>query len=152
MTRHLGVACDNQSAYLTVADDGCVVDVRPERVTMGSAGDDGQRVTAFLMDVERALLQLGVGAIVIVPPEMTYEARYERVSPRIQMETLVILAAARSGIPAAIVPRATLRSRLGLPRKGRFEDFVSQLVPNPVGRYWTSGRGLAALGALGAVA
>jgi hypothetical protein len=152
MTRHLGVACDNQCCYLTVIEDGHVIDARPERIAMGSAGDDGRRLVAFLADVERALPQLGVSAIVVVPPEVTYEARYERAMPRMQMETLVMLAGARTGMPASIIPRATLRARLWLPRKGWFGDLIVAVVPEPVGHYWTSGRGLAALGAFGVIA
>jgi hypothetical protein len=43
--------------------------------------------------------------------------------------------------------RATLRSRLDLPRTGGIADHVTSVFDTPVGKYWTKKRDLAALAA-----
>ena len=80
-------------------------------------------------------------------PEQTYKDSYARIAPRVTLETLVRLACVRAGIPVEMLHRASARSRLGVPRRGKLEDLVAT-VTDPVGKYWNAGRSLAAAAAL----
>ena len=70
------------------------------------------------------------------------------IAPRAALETLVRLAAVRAGIPIEVLPRPTVRARLGLPRSGDLGSHVEARIPEPVGRYWNAGRNVAGLAAL----
>jgi hypothetical protein len=66
----------------------------------------------------------------------------------VALETLVRVAAVQEGIPIEVLARPTVRSRLGIPRAGELASHVATVVAEPVGRYWTAGRDVAALAAL----
>jgi hypothetical protein len=98
-------------------------------------------------DIERVLAEVRPDQIRILMPEQTYKDSYARIAPRVTLETLVRLACVRAGLPVEMLHRASARSRLGLPRKGRLEDHIPK-VAEPIGKYWNAGRSLAAAAAL----
>jgi hypothetical protein len=94
----------------------------------------------------RALDEIRPVRVGLVLPEGTYRAAYESLVPRLELETLVQLAAVNASIPLQRLPRPTIRSRLGLPRSGSLESHLELALGDQTGSYWSMGRGLAALG------
>jgi hypothetical protein len=64
------------------------------------------------------------------------------------LETLVRLAAANANVDLELLHRNGARARVGMPRRGRFEDHIPSVIPEPVGKYWAAGRRLAAVAAI----
>jgi hypothetical protein len=147
MGRALGVACFKDEILLAVASDGALVADGHEKLTTAAVLEETERLTAMQADIERMLAEVRPDHVRILMPEQTYKDSYGRIAPRVTLETLMRLACVRGGLPVEMLHRASARSRLGVPRRGKLEDHMPQ-VTEPVGRYWNAGRSLAAAAAL----
>lgn len=147
----LGVTCSTGEVNLVVVVDGEVIDGLPERLRPAQGIELGERLLEFIDDVARVLAQVKPDRIALLLPESQQRGTtsYQRVAPRVTLETLLRVAAAREGYPLSLVARATVRAALSLPRKGTLDDHLEAAGPS-VGHYWRDGRGLAALAALAA--
>lgn len=145
----LGAACSTGEVNLAVVADGHVLDGFPERLRPAQGIELGERLLEFIEDVARVLAQVKPDRIALLLPEMQQRGTtsYQRVAPRVTLETLLRVAAARDEYPLSLVPRPTVRAALSLPKKGVLDDHLDA-AGTPVGRYWRDGRGLAALAAL----
>jgi hypothetical protein len=88
------------------------------------------------------------GVVRVLLPEQTYKGSYSSLAPRAALETLVRLASDNGDVPVERLHRNTARARVGMPRGGKFEDHITAIIPEPMGRYWAAGRRLAAVAAI----
>jgi len=145
-SRFLGVNCDPHAAFLAAVEDGVVVDDLPERLKPPEGMELGDRLLEFIDEVRRALGEVGPSRIGLLQPESgKHQPPYRSVTARATIETLVRVAAAQERVPVDLLARSTVRSRLDLPKRGALDAHVEAGMGAPVGRYWTTGRGLAAL-------
>lgn len=147
--RVLGVQCTSKFAFLSVADGGEVVERGPQRLAPAQSTDEDQALWETLDTFGHALDEIKPDRICLLLPGTGENARQSHGywAPRVELETLVRMAAARRDMPVERMARATVQTRLGVARKGKFEDLVRPVVPE-LGRYWTSGRLAAAAAAL----
>ena len=146
--RVLGATCSTAEVHLVVVTDGQVLDGLPERLRPAQGIEMGERLLEFIEDVARVLAQVKPDRIALLLPETQQRGTsYQRVAPRVTLETLLRVAAARNGYPLSLLARPSVRAALGLPKKGALDDYLDT-AGTPVGRYWRDGRGLAALAAL----
>jgi hypothetical protein len=95
------------------------------------------------IDPERvALLLPGTGSHAKQP--------HSTMAPRVELETLLRMAAAKLDLPVDRLAHATVRARLGVTNKGGLEDAVRPVVVE-VGPYWSAGRLGAAAAAMAGV-
>jgi hypothetical protein len=146
--RVMGINCDNAAVYIAVVEDGDVSEGRPERILIPEGLEREDQLGAVFDDVGRVMDEIAPDRIILLRPEPTYSASHEVFTPRITLEALVRLAAARKGISLDRMSRQGLRSSLGLPRKGALDSHLASVLTEPVGGYWRSGRGLAAMAAV----
>ncbi len=144
----LGVNCRKDEVFFAVARDGVLVDGLVERLQAPALLEETERLKAMLDDVSRILEDLKPDSVHILMPEQTYRDSYGRIAPRVALETLVRLAAHDAGTLVETLHRASARARLGMPRSGDFASHIDSVIGDPVGRYWNSGRNLAAAAAL----
>ena len=142
-----GVTCSTGTALLSVVEDGKVVDEPVQRVDVASLLEASAELESTLDELGRAFAQIKPDLVVLLLPEQ-YKGTYHEIAPRAALETLVRLASVRAGIPIDVLPRATVRARLALPKKGKLALHVSERFAVPVGKYWSAGRDVAALAAL----
>lgn len=147
MKRVLGISCASDEAFLCVVDvdnDGVTeaVLVGPQKLAPVTGGDRGDATVRSLEQWESTVRLIKPDVVALLLPEGGQQARrlHSQWAPRCEAETLAILAAGRLKVPVEVLPRATVRSRLGV--KGKLDDEVRQ-VP-AVGKYWAA-RGLAFL-------
>lgn len=147
MASRLGVNCSSKYAFLAIAEDGVIVAHEPERIQPPPGSEESERLSGFYDHFARTLTDLQPDEVCLIMPEN--DPRNRR-APRIAIETIVRLVAVRAQppIPIVVLARHTVRSRLGLPAKGKLIDLVEQVIPEPVGKYWRDARDLAALAAL----
>lgn len=148
MRTALGVECRKDRVLLAVARDGALVDGYAERLDTPSMMEQAERLQGILDAAMRVLAEVRPDVIRILMPEQTYSASYARIAPRVAVETLICLAAYKTSVRVERLARATARSRLGMPRTGRFQDHIAVAVGAPVGKYWNDGRSFAAAAAL----
>lgn len=145
--RALGISCTPNEVLLSMCVDGELVDDEPQKLAPPANLEAGPALWESIDEVARALKALGPDRVGLLLPEANYKATHGKLAPRIVLETLVRLAAAKLGIPTQLLSRPTVRSALGLPRKKGLFHHVDAVFDEPVGQYWTSGRGEAALAA-----
>jgi len=148
--RVIGINCDSSAIYVAVVENGKVSEGRPERVLIPEGLELEDQLLAIFDDVGRVMDEIVPDRIVLLRPESTYSATHEIFTPRITLEALVRLAAAKKGISLDRMSRQGLRATLGLPRRGTLNSHVASILPEPVGGYWSSGRGLSAMAAIAA--
>jgi hypothetical protein len=83
-----------------------------------------------------------------MPEQSRHKQTYQEIAPRVALETLARIAAVEEKIAIEVLPRPTVRSRLGISRADDLASHVGKTIAQPVGRYWTAGRDVAALAAL----
>lgn len=147
--RVLGVQCTAKHAFLSVVEDGNVVKLGPERLAATKSTDEDQALWDTLSTFGTTLDEIHPSRIYLLLPGTGENAKqtHQSWAPRIELETLLRMAAAKRDIPCRRVPRASVLSQLGLPR-GPFEDSVRPVIAEQ-GRYWMAGRLAAAAVALG---
>ena len=133
MGRMLGVACSKEEVFLAVGSDGTLIADEHEKLVTAMVLEETERLQAMHDDVGRMLAEVRPNRVQILMPEQTYKDSYARIAPRVTLETLVRLACVRAGIPVEMLHRASARSRLGVPRRGKLEDLVAT-VTDPVGK------------------
>lgn len=144
----LGVTCSNRSALLSVVTTGEVVDAPVNRIQVALIHEASEELVATLDEIGRALAQVKPELVVLLLPEQSrFKWTYTQIAQRVALETLVRLASVRADIPIEVLPRATVRSRLDLPRTGDLASHVASRIAR-AGPYWADGRNVAALAAL----
>jgi hypothetical protein len=146
----LGINCTTTCAYLALAEDG---EIQPEPSRLEPpAGEESVRLAGLFQDATSLLREQQVDSVALLLPGRggAHQPGYFTVAPRIEIETIIRLAAVTLDIPVVVLERATVRSRHGCGRTGALEDYVDQVIPTSVGKYWNVGRGLAAMAALAA--
>lgn len=147
--RVLGVHCSATHAFLAVADGGVAVAAPPYRLEPAVSTDEEHALWETLDTFAQAIDEVAPDRIHLLLPESGENTKqtHSRWRSRIEMETLLRLAAARRDLPLDRLARATVRSRLGLPARGQF-DVVVRAAIQEVGPYWAAGRANAAAAAL----
>jgi hypothetical protein len=148
--RALGVSCRKDEVMLAVAEGGKLIDDSHQRVQAAALLEATERLQAVKDELSRVLAEVKPDQVRVLMPEQTYEASYGQIAPRAALETAVRLSCADAGIPVEMLHRNSARARLGMDRKGSVESHVPEVIPKPVGKYWSRGRQLAAVAALAA--
>jgi hypothetical protein len=150
MRRVLGVDTSPTEALLALVQGGQVLP-EPERL-LWPAGEATERLIPLLRSIENLLAEHEIDEVAILLPQRTRRVTqgYFGVADRLVLETMIRLGAASKGRSVTLIERATVRARLGCPLSGGLEDYLEKVIPQPVGRYWRAGRGLAAMAALAA--
>lgn len=128
---------------MTVIEDGTVVSGLSERLQPPAGLETGEGLLECVREVQRVLGQTGVERVALLLAEPNSSPSPERTV----LETLIRVAAATESTPVELVSRPTVRSRLGLPRRGSLDSHIAAGAGPPSGRYWNQGRGLAAMAA-----
>jgi hypothetical protein len=148
--RTLGVNGAGDVLYLAAADDGTLVDVEPYTFVEPAGLAAAERYKALRALAEKVVRSSGVERVRILDPELSYQAPVVSVQARIALETLLMLGATDAGVDCARLSRTSLRTVLGLPKKGQIVDMVGD-VTGKVGPHWgPRKRDLAALAAIAA--
>lgn len=147
--RVLGVQCTARFAFMTVVEDGEVVERGPARLAPAQCTDEDKALWETLGTFSTTLDEISPDRVHLLLPGTGDKAKqtHQAMAPRIELETLLRMAAASRNIPVRQVSRASVLSKLGLPRRGKFEDVVRPVVPEQ-GAYWMAGRLAAATAAL----
>lgn len=144
----LGVTCSSTDILCAVVEDSTILQSHIERIEVASLYDASEELEATLTEIGRALAVVKPNLVAMLLPEATYKATHREIAPRVALETLVKLAAARAGVAVETLSRPTVRSRLNLPAKGKLATHVAERIEAPVGKHWSAGRDVAALAAL----
>jgi len=147
--RVLGVHCTAKYAFLSVAEGGLILELGASRLAAAQSTDADAALWETLGSFEDALDEVNPDRIALLLPGTGPNAMgtHAAWAPRVQLETLLRMAAAKRDIPVEQLARAAALSRLNLPRKGKFELVVKPVVPE-TGGYWMAGRLAAAAAAL----
>ena len=147
--RVLGVQCTSKFAFLSVVEDGQVIERGPSRLALAESTDQDQALWETLSTFETALNEISPDCVRLLLPGTGENAKqtYQAWAPRVELATLLRMAAAKRGLPVRQVSRASVLTKLGVPRRGKFEDSVRPAVPEQ-GSYWAAGRLAAAAAAL----
>jgi hypothetical protein len=141
----LGVNVASNVAYIALADGTVVLDTDPPQLDLPGGMDAANRLAEFSSEVLRVFEQLDVTRIRILDAESLYRGTYQSLLPRITIETVILVAAAKRD--GQRMSRAKCRSLLNLPKQGTLSSLVDQVTPS-AGSAWRNKRDLAALAAL----
>jgi hypothetical protein len=123
--RSVGVTCTPHVAYITLAIDGAIAEAPVERVEVAAQNESSEELLSTLDEIKRALGQLRPDVVALLMPEQSRHKRtYQEIAPRVALETLVRIAAVQERIAIEVLPRPTVRSRLGIPRAGDLPSHV----------------------------
>ncbi|MFI5932523.1 hypothetical protein [Actinoplanes sp. NPDC051494] len=148
MTKVLGVNAVGGKLWFCLVDDGGALETEPAGLELLAGDQAGYAVEAFRDECRRALAATAPDRVVIL--DLEAGGRVPKISDmrtRFTAEALMVAATVDAGVPCGRLARATLRSRLGLPRTGGIADHVTQVFAEPAGKYWAKKRDLAALAA-----
>jgi hypothetical protein len=145
--RALGVHCTPKGVFLAIVEAGAVLDEDPQRVVVPDGLQTGASLKALSDELHRRLVEARATHAVLLAPT-SYDSRINPTVARVGAETLVRATAAALRLEVDLLHRATARSLLKVGQKGELEDVIRELIPKPVGRYWTDGRRFAAFAAL----
>ena len=146
--RFLGVNAAGGKLWLCLVDDHGAAETEPAWLELRDGPHAGYAIAAFRDECVHVLTALAPDRVVIL--DMEPGGRVPKVADlrtRFTAETLLASCAVDAGVTCVRLARATLRSRLGLPRKGGVADHVTSVFDTPVGKHWTKKRDLAALAA-----
>ncbi|MFB4349805.1 hypothetical protein [Microbacterium sp. CR_7] len=145
----LGINGTTSGLWLAVlSDDGVVQDAPPNIALSGDTPLDTQIANA-VDEATRLFERFSITNVVILDAETGGQNKpnFTTLVPRISLEAAVMYAAHTHGIAAVRIPRARVRSTLGLPKRGPLTSFVADHL-EPHSPYWANKRDLAALAAL----
>lgn len=145
--RTLGVNVASDCAYLSIVDDGRVVDAQPYSLGAPQGLAGGVALVAFKDDFRKILATYEVRRLRVLDPEATHRGSYVSFARRYTLEAIIVLAGAEQGIDSDRISRASVRSILSLPRQRSLQAHASGLI-EPTGPYWSGKRDAAALAAL----
>lgn len=148
MARALGVWCKNDEVMLALAENGALLKDSHERLRAPALFEQTESLRAVLASIGRVLAEVRPDVVRVLLPEQTYKGSYASLAPRAALETLVRLAAANADVELEMLHRNSARARVGMPRRGSFEDHIPSVIPEPLGKYWAAGRRLAAVAAI----
>jgi hypothetical protein len=138
--------CSKDDAHVAIVEGGAVVDTQPDRIKLAVALDPDEQLVAFHETIRQTLAELNPARTGILLAESNYQAPHSTWYPRIALETMIRLASAAAGIPCHMLNRPAVRGALGI-TKGNLDKNLA-VIGTPVGRYWTTGRGVAAMAAI----
>jgi hypothetical protein len=146
-----GVSCTPACAFLALSVNDAVQPV-PERLGW-PAGEESERLAGLFQDAQAMIREQRISHVALLLPGRggAFAPGYFVVAQRIALETVIRLAAAVLEIPVTMLERATVRARLGCGKTGGLERYLDVVSPQPIGKYWSAGRGLAAMAALTAM-
>lgn len=142
----LGVNTATGKQWLCLLDKDGALETEPGWLELRDGPHAGYAVTAFRDECVHALTALAPDRVVIL--DMETGGRFPKVADmraRFTAEALLTSCAVDAGATCVRLARATLRSRLGLPRTGGLAGHVTRVFDTPVGAYWKNKRDLAAL-------
>ena len=144
------MTCSTKAAHLALAEGGIIIDAAPLRLDVATQYESTKELEATLAEATRALASLRPDRVSVLQPEHNprFKRTYGEWMPRVALETVIRLACLERKIPVELVPRPTVRARLGLDRAGDLASQVPAVVAEPIGKYWSAGRDIAALAAL----
>ncbi len=148
MLRVLGVNATGGKLWLCLVDDGDALETEPACLELREGLQAGYGIAAFRDECTHALTAISPDRVVLL--DMEPGGRVPKVvdmRARFTAEALLASCAVDAGVTCVRLARATLRSRLDLPRKGSIAEHVTKVFDNPVGSYWAKKRDLAALAA-----
>jgi hypothetical protein len=146
--RVLGVNAAAGKLWLCMVDDGGPAETEPAFLELRDGPHAGYAIAAFRDECVHALTALSPDRVVILDMEQGGPAsKVADLRTRFTAETLLASCAVDATVTCVRLARATLRSRLGLPRRGSIADHVASVFDVPVGKNWTKKRDLAALAA-----
>jgi hypothetical protein len=134
--------------WLCLVKDDEAFETEPNCVELRAGPNAGYAMTAFRSECVHTLNALAPDRVVIL--DMEPGGRVPKMADlraRFTAETLLVSCAVEAEVTCVRLARATLRSRLSLPRKGGVADHATSVFDTPVGRNWTKKRDLAALAA-----
>jgi hypothetical protein len=144
----LGVNAVGGKLWLCLVNEEGAQETEPACVELRTGSQAGYAIEAFRAESVHALKALSPDRVVVL--DLEAGGRVPKIADmrtRFSAEALLASVAVDAGVPCVRLARATLRSRLGLPRKGGLSDHVTQVFPASVGTHWTKKRDLAALAA-----
>ncbi len=144
--RVLGINCTSRAIFFAIDDDSQIVDGLTERLQPPTGLEAGEALLELVESVRRVVREVRADRLALLLPEETWTASYSEHLDRAKLDILIRLAAAQERVLIEVLARPTLRARLELPRSGTLDSHVARVYA-PVGRYWSAGRGLAALAA-----
>jgi hypothetical protein len=124
----------------------------PARIAPTRSTDEDEALWQTLDTFRTTLFEIAPERIALLLPGTGNHAKqlHGTMAPRVELETLLRMAAAKLDLPVERLAHSTVRSRLGVASKGDFEDIIRPVVTE-VGPYWTAGRlGAAAAAIAGA--
>lgn len=143
----LGINVAGAIAYCAIVEAGIVDEAEPHKLDSPSGLSVSEGLDALANDVERLVAERAITRIVVVGSENNYTDTYAALTLRIGIETAILIAGARAGIPAERISRPDVRSRLGIPKSGKLADHSGAVLPKS-GKIWKNKRDIAAMGAL----
>lgn len=148
--RIVGFSCTPRQAYVAVANNDTIEESSVERLEVAAQHEASEELLATRDDARRLIQELKASKLVLLQPEEHQPRKpgYQELMPRIALETVIRLAGVENGVAVELLPRPTVRSRLGLPKSRSLDSHTEKVIEEPVGRYWNEGRCLAALAAL----
>ncbi|MDM7884738.1 hypothetical protein QUG92_06425 [Curtobacterium sp. RHCKG23] len=144
----LGVNGTTNELWLAVvSEDGDVLDAQL-RIVPAPDSPLATQIRTALDEAERLISTNGITVVTILEPETgRFQPSYFQSVVRISLESAVVLAADRAGIPSVRRSRKWVRSALGLPKIGALSGHAGDIVDaHPP--HWKGKRDLAALAAL----
>lgn len=144
----LGVSCASERANLAVVVGTEVVLLGPQRLDVVHMSDSRGALLATIRQWDEAIVEVHPDAVALLLPESDRNTKHPHSywRARIQMETMLAVACEQRSIPLHDLPRATVKTELGLELRGKLE--LAEVALEPVGKYWMDGRKLASLAAL----
>jgi hypothetical protein len=144
--RVLGVNAVSGKLWLCLVDDHGVTETEPFLLELRDGPQAGYAIAAFRNESVHALTALRPDRVVLLDMEPGGQIpKVADVRARFTAEALLASCALDAGVACVRLARPTLRTRLGLPRKGGLADHVSSIFDTPVGKHWRRKRDLAAL-------
>jgi hypothetical protein len=144
----LGVHGSGSTLWLCLVEDERALETDPGRLELREGLEAGYAIGSFRDECTRTLKALAPDRIAILDMEQSRQVpKIADMRARFTAEALLAACAIDAGLPCVRLPRATVRSRLGLPRSGKLADHVSLVFDAPTGTYWKAKRDFAALAA-----
>jgi hypothetical protein len=146
--RVLGVNATAGKLWLCLVDDNGPQETEPGLLELRAGIQAGYAIKAFQDECNHMLTALSPDHIVILDMETGgRNLKIADMRSRFAAETLLAVCAADMGLTCVRLARATLRSRLAIPRTGALANHVDSIFSAPVGTNWKKKRDLAALAA-----
>jgi hypothetical protein len=145
--RALGVHCTPSAIYLALVEGGQVLETGPQKIGVPDGLRSASSLSTLAKELHRRLVETRATHGALLMPH-SYESGAKATVSRVGAETLIRVTAGDVGVEMELLNRSTARSRLGIGQGGALDDRLRELLPQPVGNYWTEGRRYAAFAAM----